>query len=63
MFSKYEENLQKAEESFMPPASAQKEEELFDNQEFLENFDFLFNPQEEAFDLEEYEEMKSIIKK
>jgi hypothetical protein len=50
MFSKYEENLQKAEESFMPPATVQKEEELSDNQEFLENFDFLFNPQEEAFD-------------
>jgi hypothetical protein len=33
-----------------------------DNQEFLENSDFLFNPQEEAFDLEEYGEMKSIIK-
>jgi hypothetical protein len=38
----------------MPPPAVAKEEELSDDQEFLENFDFLFNPQEEAFNVEEY---------
>ena len=61
MFSKYESNLQKAEESFMP--RERKEEELSDNQEFLENFDFLFDPQLEDFDQQQYEDIKGLISK
>ena len=40
-----------------------REEELSDNQEFLENFDFLFDPQLEDFDQQQYEDIKGLISK
>lgn len=59
MFSKYESNLQRAEESCVPKPA--KEEELSDNQEFLESFDFLFDPQLEDFDQQQYQDIKALI--